>query len=118
VGHRAYRRRRGLARLGTLIAPGRVARSRRLGGGDAALPPGAAQLGRPARAGQPVFEVIDGGLRDVDAVGAEGGFARGLPQRGGGVGFQVLDPPELIPVLRTLSDRLRQAAEASASGRW
>jgi hypothetical protein len=30
-----------------------------------------------------------------------------------GFDFQVLDPPELIPVLRTLSDRLRQAADAS-----
>jgi predicted DNA-binding transcriptional regulator YafY len=30
-----------------------------------------------------------------------------------GFGFQVLDPPELIPVLRTLSDRLGQAASAS-----
>lgn len=35
-----------------------------------------------------------------------------------GFDLQVLDPPELIPVLRTLSDRLRQAAEAPASGRW
>ncbi len=26
--------------------------------------------------------------------------------------FQVLDPPELIPVLRTLAERLRKAADA------
>jgi hypothetical protein len=32
-----------------------------------------------------------------------------------GFDFQVLDPPELIPVLRTLSDRLRQAADASTT---
>jgi hypothetical protein len=31
-----------------------------------------------------------------------------------GFDFQVLDPPELIPVLRTLSDRLRQAADDQA----
>jgi hypothetical protein len=30
-----------------------------------------------------------------------------------GFEFEVLDPPELIPVLRALSDRLRQAADAS-----
>jgi hypothetical protein len=29
-----------------------------------------------------------------------------------GFNFQVLDPPELIPVLRTLAERLRKAAEA------
>jgi hypothetical protein len=28
-----------------------------------------------------------------------------------GFGFQVLDPPELIPVLRSLADRLRDATE-------
>jgi hypothetical protein len=28
-----------------------------------------------------------------------------------GFGFQVLDPPELIPVLRRLADRLREAAK-------
>jgi hypothetical protein len=28
-----------------------------------------------------------------------------------GFGFQVLDPPELIPVLRSLADRLREATE-------
>ena len=35
-----------------------------------------------------------------------------------GFDFQVLDPPELIPVLRRLSERLRRAAEGPASGRW
>jgi hypothetical protein len=30
-----------------------------------------------------------------------------------GFSFQVLGPPELIPVLRALSDRLSQAARAS-----
>jgi hypothetical protein len=30
-----------------------------------------------------------------------------------GFDFQVLDPLELVPVLRALSDRLRQAADAS-----
>jgi predicted DNA-binding transcriptional regulator YafY len=30
-----------------------------------------------------------------------------------GFGFRVLDPPELVPVLRALSDRLRGAADAS-----
>ena len=30
-----------------------------------------------------------------------------------GFDFQVLDPPELIPVLRALAGRLRQAADAS-----
>jgi predicted DNA-binding transcriptional regulator YafY len=30
-----------------------------------------------------------------------------------GFGFQVLDPPELIPVLHALAERLRQAADAS-----
>jgi hypothetical protein len=30
-----------------------------------------------------------------------------------GFDFQVLDPPELVPVLRTLSGRLHQAADAS-----
>lgn len=30
-----------------------------------------------------------------------------------GFGFEVLDPPELVPVLRTLADRLHQAADAS-----
>jgi predicted DNA-binding transcriptional regulator YafY len=30
-----------------------------------------------------------------------------------GFDFQVLDPPELIPVLRTLAERLREAADAS-----
>ena len=30
-----------------------------------------------------------------------------------GFDFQVLDPPELIPVLRALSERLRQGADAS-----
>ena len=32
-----------------------------------------------------------------------------------GFEFQVLDPPELIPVLRSLSERLRQGADASLS---
>ncbi|GLW98565.1 YafY family protein [Microtetraspora sp. NBRC 16547] len=31
-----------------------------------------------------------------------------------GFEFQVLDPPELVPVLRTLSDRLRAAADAAS----
>ena len=30
-----------------------------------------------------------------------------------GFDFQVLDPPELVPVLRSLSERLRRGAEAS-----
>ena len=30
-----------------------------------------------------------------------------------GFDFQVLDPPELIPVLRTLAERLRTAADAA-----
>ena len=30
-----------------------------------------------------------------------------------GFDFQVLDPPELIPVLHALAERLRQAADAS-----
>ena len=30
-----------------------------------------------------------------------------------GFDFEVLDPPELIPVLRTLAERLRQAADTS-----
>jgi len=30
-----------------------------------------------------------------------------------GFDFQVLDPPELVPVLRTLSDRFRLAADDS-----
>ncbi len=30
-----------------------------------------------------------------------------------GFGFEVLDPPELVPVLRTLAERLHQAADAS-----
>ncbi|MEV0970919.1 helix-turn-helix transcriptional regulator [Microtetraspora glauca] len=33
-----------------------------------------------------------------------------------GFDFQVLDPPELVPVLRALSDRLRAAAEAGNHG--
>jgi hypothetical protein len=31
-----------------------------------------------------------------------------------GFGFQVLHPPELIPVLRRLADRLRKAAEPAS----
>src|SRR5262249_62304252 len=31
-----------------------------------------------------------------------------------GFDFRVLDPPELVPVLRTLAGRLRQAADATA----
>jgi hypothetical protein len=36
-----------------------------------------------------------------------------------GFDFQVLDPPELVPALHTLADRLRQAAHATeaAAGR-
>jgi hypothetical protein len=30
-----------------------------------------------------------------------------------GFDFEVLDPPELIPVLRALAERLRQAADTS-----
>jgi hypothetical protein len=30
-----------------------------------------------------------------------------------GFGFQVLDPPELVPVLHTLAERLSQAAHAT-----
>lgn len=34
-----------------------------------------------------------------------------------GFDFQVLDPPELIPVLRALSERLRQAAAQPVTAR-
>lgn len=34
-----------------------------------------------------------------------------------GFGFEVLDPPELVPVLRDLADRLRRAADASSGVR-
>lgn len=34
-----------------------------------------------------------------------------------GFDFQVLDPPELIPVLRALSERLRQAAAQRVTAR-
>jgi hypothetical protein len=34
-----------------------------------------------------------------------------------GFDFQVLDPPELIPVLRALSERLRQAAASPLTAR-
>jgi hypothetical protein len=45
-------------------------------GGDAALPAGAGQAGRPAGPGQAVAEVVDVGLRDVDAIRPEASNTR------------------------------------------
>src|SRR5581483_10550567 len=87
-------------------------------GGDAALPAGAGQVAGPAGAGQPLAEVVDVGLRDIDAVRPDlgpGGGAGGDVLRGALIARHVFDGrSHWCQVLAPICEKIDGMLETSA----